>query len=114
MTYHSKAYRERKQKIILSEKKTVKIGVPSRGPWGCASNYFRDVVETTFWSRFEAFLAPVCQGLIGEFWRVMHLQCDVGTIFCLVDPFTAEIVCFAPFWTWLKSRYGGNHALEPF
>ena len=67
MTYHSKAYRERKQKIILSEKK-VKIGVPSRGPWGCDSNYFRDVVEITLWSSFEAFLAPVCQGLIGEFW----------------------------------------------
>ena len=42
----------------------------------------------------------------------MHLQCDVGTIFCLVDPFSAEIVCFASIYDlikieiWWKPRFG--------
>ena len=33
-----------------------------------ASVSFSGLVEITLCSRFEAFLAPVCQGLMREFW----------------------------------------------
>jgi hypothetical protein len=62
MTYHSKAYRERKQKIILSEKNGEKFGYPPGVPGAATLIIFEMWWKSRFGAVLRRFWPPIVRG----------------------------------------------------